>query len=56
MGGVTASVVSAQQLGAQNNIMLSFIRENAQVAQELVNIISQSSPSGGRGQNVDLTI
>lgn len=53
--GATASIVTAQQLGAQSNIALSALKQNAQAEQELVNMIAQSSPSGGRGQNVDLT-
>jgi hypothetical protein len=59
LGGImegTASIVSAQQQGTQNNLMLSFIKQNAQAEQSLVNMIAQSSPSGGRGQNVDLTV
>ena len=54
--GDVANIISAQQMSAQNNVMLSSIKQNAQVEQELVNVIAQSSPSGGRGQNVDLTI
>jgi len=53
--GAASSIVTAQQLGAQNNVTLSFIKQNAQADQSLVNIIVQSSPSGGRGQNVDIT-
>jgi hypothetical protein len=54
--GAAAGVVTAQQLSAQNNATLSFIRQNAQAEQSLANVIAQSSPSGGRGQNVDLTV
>ncbi len=54
--GAAANIVSAQQLSAQSNVALSFIKKNAQADQSLVNMISQSSPSGGRGQNVDLTV
>jgi hypothetical protein len=53
--GSAASIASAQQLGAQSNVMLSFIKQNAQAEQSLVNMIAQSSPSGGRGQVVDTT-
>ncbi len=54
--GAAASIVTAQQLSAQNNVTLSFIKQNAQAEESLVNVIAQSSPSGGRGQNVDLTV
>lgn len=52
---MTASIVAAQQVTPQNNTMLSMIKQNAQAEQKLVEAI-QSSASGGRGQNVDLTI
>ena len=54
--GAAANVVSAQQLSTQNNFALSAIKQNAQAAESLVNMIAQSSPSGGRGQNVDITV
>ena len=54
--GAAASIISAQQSNLQNNATLSFIKQNAQADQSLVNMITQSSPSGGRGQNVDLTV
>jgi len=40
----------------QTNLALSFIKKNAQADQSLVNMIAQSSPSGGRGQNVDMSV
>ena len=56
MGGVAASIVTAQQSNLQNNLAMSFIRKNAQTEESVVNMIAQSSPAGERGQNVDLTV
>ena len=56
MGGVAASIVTAQQSNAQTNLSVSILKKNAQAEESVVNMIEQSSPSGGRGQNVDLSI
>jgi len=56
MGATAANIVTAQQSNAQTSLAMSFIKKNAQAEESVVNMIAQSSPSGGRGQNVDLTV
>jgi len=59
MGSVAAnaaSIVSAQQGSLQTNLAMSFIKKNAQAEESVVNMIAQSSSSGGRGQNVNLNV
>ena len=57
MGVSSANAVSVQQLSAQSNAALSALRQNAKADEDLADVISeQSSPSGSRGQNLDVTV
>jgi hypothetical protein len=50
------TAVLLQQLGAQTNAALTMLKQNAETEQALVNMITQSSPSGSRGLNLDITV
>lgn len=50
------SAAALQQVTAQTNAALSMVKKNAQAEQALVNMIAQNTPSGGRGQNLDITV
>ncbi|MFH1157357.1 MAG: hypothetical protein V1721_00490 [Pseudomonadota bacterium] len=53
------AALALQQASLQTNIALALIKNNAQTEQALVNMIAQtvqSSPSGGRGKNIDISV
>jgi len=51
------SAIMLQQAGSQTNLGLAMLKKNAQAEQSMVNMIAQSAPpTGGRGQNLDVTV
>lgn len=53
------AAVTLQQAGAQTNTALSMLKKNAQAEQSLATVLAhsaQSSPTSGRGQNLDVTV
>ena len=53
------AALALQQASLQTNIAMAMIKQGAQTEQSLVNMIAQtiqSSPSGGRGQSLDITV
>lgn len=50
------AAIAVQQASAQLNTALSMVKNNAQAEQSLVNVIAQSSPGAGRGQNLDISV
>jgi hypothetical protein len=53
------SSVSLQQAGPQTDAALSMLKKNVEADQAIVNVIQKSirsSPTGGRGNNLDVTV
>ena len=53
------AAVALQQAGSQTNAALSMVKKNAQAEQALSNALTQSaqsSPTGPRGQNLDIMV
>jgi hypothetical protein len=50
------AAIALQQASAQTNATLAMVKQNAQTEQALIEMIAQSSPSGSRGQNLDITV
>lgn len=50
------AAIALQQASSQTNTALAMVKQAVQAEQALVNAIAQSSPSGGRGQNLDVSV
>ena len=50
-----SSVFCAQQAIFQSKLAMSMVKQSNEADQALVNMIVQSSPSGGRGQILDVS-
>ena len=50
------AAAALQQAGTQTNVALSMLKKNAQAEQAIANMLQQSSASGSRGNNLDITI
>jgi len=50
-----AAAVAIQQATLQGNIGMAMVKQQAQAEQSIVNMIAQSTPTGSRGQNLNIT-